>query len=344
MSEQSSDAAAATTLPPVPSPEVDEIVKKRLGVGFWIALSWVALVTLGAIFADVLPLQEYDKTNRVPPRMGLFQTYYVAHDYDPESDLDQTKSFQYIDECEDRLEQTGGEAAGLRYCTEQVAVLGGDTLGRDILSRIVYGARVSLTVGLGAVVLGMFLGGSIGVIAGYFRGKVETVLMGIMDILLAFPALLLALAIVTFMASNSTITVTLAIGLVAIPPVARLIRANTLVYAQREFVLAARALGASNLRVILREVLPNVALPGFSFAVIGIAVAIVAEGGLAYLGISVAPPTPTWGGMINDGRNALNDAPHITFVPSAFMVLTVLALNFAGDRLRSLFDVKEGAL
>ncbi len=345
--DESSAAAASATAAALLVAETladEDVVKKKLGFGFYISAGWVVLISLTALLAPFLPLQKYDKTNLVPQRLDPFQKYYVAHDYDPESDLDSTKSFEYVNECQDHLEDRGGFAEGLRYCSNQVAVLGADSLGRDILSRVVWGARVSLIVGLGAVTLGMLLGGSIGIIAGYFRGRTETALMGIMDILLAFPALLLALAIVTFADNHSIPVVVAAIGLVGIPPVARLIRANTLVYSQREFVLAARTLGASNKRVIVREVLPNVALPGVSFAVIGIAIAIVAEGGLAFLGLSVDPPTPTWGGMINDGRNFLEDAPHITFVPAAVMVITVLALNFAGDRLRSLFDVKEGAL
>lgn len=348
MNVPSSDEAAggapdsAAGLPDAGSP--DDIVKKKLGLGFWIAAGWVILISLAAFLAPFLPLQEYDKTSRVPPKLGPLQTYYVANNYDPANDLNQPRPFQFIDQCQERITDLGGEVPGERFCTQQVAILGSDSLGRDIFSRIIYGARVSLQVGLGAVMLGMFVGGTIGIIAGYFRGRIETVLMGIMDILLAFPALLLALAIVTFTEKKTTLVVVFAIGLIGIPPVARLIRANTLVYAQREFVLAARTLGASNARVILREVLPNVALPGMSFAVIGVAVAIVAEGGLAFLGLSVQPPLPTWGGMINDGRASLEDAPHITFIPSMVMVATVLALNFAGDRLRSLFDVKEGAL
>jgi len=162
--------------------------------------------------------------------------------------------------------------------------------------------------------------------------------------MLAFPALLLALAIITFRNDRSLFNVVLAIGIVAIPPIARLIRASTLVFSQREFVTAARALGASNLRIITKEILPNVVLPVLSFSIIGVAVAIVAEGGLAFLGLSVAPPTPTWGGMINDGRSALETEPYISLIPCLIMFLTVLSLNLAGDRVREYFDVREGVL
>jgi peptide/nickel transport system permease protein len=223
--------------------------------------------------------------------------------------------------------------------------LGTDTLGRDILSRVIWGARVSLVVGIAAVIFGLIIGGLIGLVAGYFKGRLEGLLMGAMDVMLAFPALLLALAIITFRGNDrSLFNVVLAIGIVAIAPIARLVRAATLVYSQREFVTASRAIGASNARIVAKEVLPNVMLPVLSFSIIGIAVAIVAEGGLAFLGLSVAPPTPTWGGMINDGRAALETEPYIVLVPCAVLFLTVLALNLAGDRVREYFDIKEGGL
>jgi peptide/nickel transport system permease protein len=131
---------------------------------------------------------------------------------------------------------------------------------------------------------------------------------------------------------------------VSIAPVARLVRANTLVYSQREFVIAARSLGATDGRIIIREVMPNVIFPVMSFSVIAVAVAIVAEGGLAFLGLSVPPPTPTWGGMIADGRAFIADAWWISLMPCMVLFLTVLALNLAGDRLREFFDIREGAL
>lgn len=221
---------------------------------------------------------------------------------------------------------------------------GTDNIGRDIFSRVIWGARVSLVVGFASILLGLIVGGTIGIIAGYFKRRTEAILMGGVDVLLAFPALLLALAIVSFRDDRSIANVVLAIGIVSIAPVARLVRASTLVFSQREFVTASRSLGASNTRIITKEILPNVLLPVVSFSVIGVAVAIVAEGGLAFLGLSVAPPTPTWGGMINDGRAQLATYPYMSLLPCLIMFLTVLSLNLAGDRLREFFDVKEGAL
>jgi peptide/nickel transport system permease protein len=222
-------------------------------------------------------------------------------------------------------------------------ILGLDDLGRDIFARTVYGARVSLIVGFASIGMGLLIGGTLGVIAGFYRGRTETSLMAIMDVLLAFPALVLALSLVTALGQNIR-DVTIAIGILAIAPIARIIRANTLTFSQREFVLAARSLGAKNRRIIWREILPNVAPPAASFALLGVAVAIVAEGALAFLGLSVPPPTPSWGSSIAAGQTVLQQDVWVSMAPAIAMLLTVLALNLAGDALRKKFEVREGAL
>ena len=219
-------------------------------------------------------------------------------------------------------------------------LLGTDGLGRDMFARVVYAARVSLTVGFASIAIGLVFGGTMGVIAGFYRGRIDRYLMAAVDVMLAFPALVFALAIVTFLGQNLR-NVTIAIAVISIAPIARIVRASTLNFAQRDFVLAARTLGASNLRIILREIVPNVAVPIGSFSFIAVALAIVGEGGLAFLGLSVHAPTATWGGMINDGRSFLQDHPMLSLIPSAVLFGTVLALNFAGDVLRSHFDTKD---
>ena len=221
---------------------------------------------------------------------------------------------------------------------------GTDALGRDIFSRVIWGARPSLMVGFASIAIGLVIGGPIGLVSGYLRRGYELVLMTLMDVLLSFPALLLAMAIVTFSASKTELTVSVALGIVAIAPMARLVRANTLVYSQREFVTAARSMGAGHIRIIVRDILPNVVPAVISFSMIAVAVAVVAEGGLSFLGLSIdAASKPTWGNMIESGRPALeNGAPWISLIPSAVLFLTVLALNFAGDRVREYTDIKGG--
>ena len=223
-------------------------------------------------------------------------------------------------------------------------LLGTDDLGRDIVSRLAYGARVSLIIAFTAVIIGSTFGGAVGLTAGFFRGWYERLIMSVVDVLLAFPALVLLLALVAFV-GQSLRTISLVIGFLAIPAYARVARATTLAVSQREYVLAARALGAKDSRILFRELLPNVALPVVAFGLVALGLVIVAEGGLAFLGLSVEFPTATWGSMIASGRNIIQSAPHLAMVPSAVMLLTVLSLNYVGDTLRSRFgDVRESAL
>ncbi len=200
-----------------------------------------------------------------------------------------------------------------------------------------------MSVGVLSVSIGLLIGGVLGILAGYFRGKVETVIMALADGMLAFPALVLMLSLTVFL-GQSLRSIVIAIGVVTIPVFARLARANTLAYAQREFVLAAKATGATDLRVMWREVLPNVAMPLMAFALVVAAVAIVAEGSLSFLGLSVPPTTPTWGNLIAGGRGVLAESPHIVLFPSLVLFVTVMALNLAGDRLRVVLEVKDSAL
>lgn len=218
--------------------------------------------------------------------------------------------------------------------------LGTDGLGRDIFSRIAHGARVSVVVSLSAVTIGLLIGGTLGMTVGFFRGKLETFVMACVDVILAFPGLVLLLALVAYVGQNLP-AIALVIGFLSIPIYTRVARANTLSVANREFILAARAMGATKRRLLFSEVLPNVILPLLAYALVAMGVIVVLEGSLAFLGLSVQPPTATWGGMISEGKRHLRDAPHIALIPAFVMFLTVLSLNFVGDRLRSKFDVRE---
>jgi peptide/nickel transport system permease protein len=221
--------------------------------------------------------------------------------------------------------------------------LGTDALGRDELARLIYGARISLTVGLCAPIIGVTVGGALGMLAGYFRGRFESLVVGSMDVLLAFPPLILALAVTAYL-GQSILNLTCILGVLGIPAFMRVARAATLTLARREFVIAAQALGATHARVLLRELLPNVFLPLLAFFLLGVAVTIVAEGALSFLGLGVPPPTSSWGGMIGEGRESLEIAPRLAFLPAIAMFLTVLAFNLVGDSLRALTDPRQGTL
>jgi peptide/nickel transport system permease protein len=218
---------------------------------------------------------------------------------------------------------------------------GTDKIGHDVFARTVYGARLSLAIAGASIVLGLFFGGLLGLMAGYYRRKVDTVISTGVDVMLAFPALVLLLAITAFLKPSAR-TVILALAILSIAPLTRIVRANTLVYSQREFVLAARSLGAKDRRILFREVLPNIVPAMLAFALTGLAVLIVAEGALAFLGQSVPPPIPTWGKLIDDGRQDLDTAWWISLMPALVMFLTILAFNIMGDVLARRFDVREG--
>lgn len=286
-------------------PDDDTVAKKKLGWGFWICLAWIGLVVGLAVLAPLLPLKD--------PTENYLSAEIVA--------------------------ANGGELPP--YTPSAEHWFGTDQDARDLFSRTIYGARISLVVGAAAIGFGMLVGGSLGIVAGFTRGLFDKVVSFAFLVLLSFPGLVLAL-LITALLDRSLFTIALTLGVLSIAPVGRLARAQTLVFSEREFVTAAETIGATKARIITREILPNVLIPMAALALLGMAVAIVAEAGLAFLGLSVEQGI-TWGVLIQLGAAVtdLEEAPWIAFIPITALFLTVAALNFAGDRLRDYLDVRE---
>jgi peptide/nickel transport system permease protein len=215
--------------------------------------------------------------------------------------------------------------------------LGTDKLGRDILSRILHGGRISLLVGVSTVTLSLVIGLIVGSLSGYYGGWIDHLLMRLVDILLAFPGILLAIAFTAVLGPGLD-HVVIALCLIGWTSYARLVRGEILALRERDFIQAARALGCEPWRIICRHLLPNLFPPLLIQSTFGLAAAIVAEGSLSFLGLGVEPPTPSWGSMLNDGRQFLLVAPHLTTYPGLAIMLTVLALNLVGDALQERLD------
>lgn len=220
-------------------------------------------------------------------------------------------------------------------------LLGQDDLGRDVLSRIMHGARVSMEVGVMVVLISAILGIIIGAISGYYGGWVDRFFSGFLfNVFMAFPSLLLAIAMVAFL-GPSLQNLILALSIIGWVGYARLIRGQVLKVREYDFVTAARAIGTTDFRIILRHILPNAIQPLIVQASLGMAGAVLSEASLSFLGLGVPPPTPSWGSMLNDARPFLRDAPHLLIFPGIAVMLTVLAFNFVGDGLREMLDPKQ---
>jgi len=287
---------------------VGKVVRgEQFDTGLNLCFLWLFLIVFGAIFAGVLPLAEHQDTTKTISVPGNARPdLFSKHP------------------------------------------LGTNNFSLDLLSRSIYGARVSLLTAAFAVAISLIIGGTVGMLAGYFRGWLDVVVGLLTDSVLAYPALILLIAIITVLGrpeemGEAIVKVGAGLAVVSIPTMVRLSRANTLVFAQREFVLSARSMGAKNFRIIFREIMPNVALPLLSYAFIVIAVLIVAEGSLSFLGLGLKPPKPTWGNMIAEGQQAtvLKKYPHIPMVPGVVMFLTVYSFNRVGEWARSKWDPRE---
>ncbi|MBK1657017.1 ABC transporter permease [Paracraurococcus ruber] len=228
----------------------------------------------------------------------------------------------------DRLQPPGGDHW-----------LGTDQFGRDILSRLLWGARISLTVSLGAIGLAMVVGGTIGLVSGYIGGRLDLFTMQVMDVLLSFPSLILGLIVVALLGPD-LVNLVIAIALTAIAPFARIARAPTLSLKERAFVEAGRALGYSHARILFGHILPNILPEVLVMATLWLATAVRVEASLAFVGLGPKPPTPTWGGMTRDGFETILDAPWLAVFPGLAILLLVLGLNMVGDGLRDATDPK----
>lgn len=308
MPEPLVDAPVDGSMPAVAAVSEDTEVAQshKLGILGWFSILWMVTIVILALLAPILPLPDPDRS--------------------------------YGEIVEKPPVQPGH-------------LLGGDGTGRDMLARVIFGARISLLVGFASVAMGWIIGGSLGLVAGYFKGRIDSVLSTLFNVLLSMPALVLALSLVAVFASSDQnasttrklVVLIVALGIVSIPVLGRISRASTLAWSEREFVKAAEVMGARPLRIIWREVLPNVLPAMMSIALLGMGVVIVAEGALSLFGAGVQG-TPSWGNMISDGRGDLRNYPHIVFIPSAALFFTVLALNYLGDVVRARFDVRESVL
>lgn len=276
------------------------LVNWQLAVGAPIFL----LVVLMGIFANVIATHDPQSTN-MPRRFELPGAVYELPD--------------------------GGYGRNL---------LGTDELGRDIWSRIVFGARVSMIVSMSATTIGAILGVVIGLVTGYFGGKVDTVAMRCIDVMLAFPGMLLALFIVAVL-GTSMFNVILAVAIFTVPAFSRIVRGSVLGVKKLEYIDAIRAIGANDVRIIFRHIFPNVLSPIIVQFTMNIGTAIIVTAALSFLGVGVQPPTPEWGTMLEGGRQDLWRAPHLTMIPGTIIFIVVLAINLVGDGLRHALEPKK---
>ncbi len=270
-----------------------------LGVLFWIAVAWLFVVLIAAVFGHFLPL---DDPTRIRPADKYLPILSDGH------------------------------------------LLGTDQLGRDMLARLVDGAKISVFISVTTVGVGIVVGGTIGTTVGYFGGKIEAIAMAIVNIVLSFPALVILLGVVA-MAGQTLKVITTVFSVLAIPAYTRFARASTITIKQNDWVTASAMIGSTTRRIVFRVLMPNVLLTLITFGLLAIGGVIVAEGVIAFLGFGVPPPQATWGGMIADGNRAFaDDVLHVAIVPATAMFLTILSLNLVGDGLRRHFQVRAAQI
>ncbi len=291
--------------------------RKKRPIGLWLGVGWLAVLLFHAVFAKYLPWVR-GENQRVTGASNFA--------YGPGTDF----------------------------------WFGSDQLGKDVFARCVYGARLALTVGTVAIIVGAIIGGTLGMIAGHFKGKTDRGISIITDSLLAFPAIIISILIIgrfdALAASDTEVfgvgfdwltrrwSVTIIFAVLALAPVARIVRAQTLSLSEREYVLAARSLGARTPRLLFREILPNLIPAMVSVIFTGLAILLAAEGALAFIGYSVKPPSASWGLMVAESRNRIDTAWWATIFPALMLFVTALAFNLIGDWFAKRFDIREAAL
>lgn len=315
------DAASATSMAMTDpaleeEADVEAAPSRRLGILGWLSIGWLVTIVGTALLAPILPFHDPSESfrgvSRQPP-IGVLDIVDGVADW--------------------------GHP------------LGTDGNGRDMMSRIVFGARASLLVAVGSISIGILVGGFLGLVAGYFRGFIDTVVSLFFNVFLSIPPLVLAMALIAVFAAadvnttsqQRTNTIIVALAITAVPTLGRITRGSTISWSERDFVKAAQVAGARPRRIMFREVLPNVLPALFSIALLSVAVVIVIESALSILGIGVQG-VPSWGNIIAQGQDDLRRAPHIVFVPSFVIFFTVLSLNYLGDVIRARFDVRESIL
>lgn len=320
----------------VPGPTSEAVVTAgpaagpaRRGIGplGWVAAVWLLFIVVVAIVGPMLtaePIKTPD--GRIKEACGDGRGLPL---YDP---------FRCVDRKAAASQRAGNGAQG-----KFTHWMGVDDAGADVFSQMVVGTRTSLVIAGASVGIAMLIGGALGLVGGYFRGRLDSVIAGLFDAFLAFPQLILALAIVSFL-GRTIPNIIITISIVAIPLLGRIARASSLQWSEREFVMAAKALGAKNGRIMTREVLPNVVPALLSITFLAVGVAIVAEGSLSIIGLGVPSGEVSWGTVLAAGGSQLRRLPHMAFIPIVAITLTVMALNVLGDALRRRFDVRESGL
>ncbi len=298
---------------PKPSRKKPHELFKEMPITVKLAALWLLFIFFGAIYAKI--------DNAIGGSLPLQNPYFQGVDF-----------------------RTGTRSALPNESPSSGHILGTDILSRDTFARIMLGGWTSIIVAGTAAACGVIVGGLIGTFVGYVRGKTETVIMSIIDVILAFPALVLLLAMVSIFKVRNLFVIALVIGFLSIPAYTRVARANTLAIANREFVHAAQAIGTKKGKILFREIVPNVLPTLLAYALVAAAFVIVVEGTLSFLGLSVQPPEPTWGNMINEGRKDIKQTIFPVLWPSLALSFTVLSLNQVGDWLQKRSAYRSSAL